>query len=298
MAVVKVCATERQKIGSLACTKVNPFVDAVSLIFVTPDFEFATFAEFADESKWTDGVKAGKVFPLHDIVEIEDQSEDTQYYEAPNGKRTPRRLGRYRHMYNYNKGLEVHKALQSFRNADMSLFIVDDAGNVMGYSPDGIKAKGMTIDMLNPEKMAAAGQDNTPAWTPVTIDMKDAKEWNEKGIYVNPEWDPTTIEAVSLVEIQVITETAALIVLKVGYMEGLNSDGSENLVGVAGIVEADFEFVTTAPTGPMVDNGDGTYSFPGAVMVSGTVDLKPAATAASGGSPIETNGVPAVITIP
>lgn len=297
MTVVKVCADERQKIGSLACTKVNPFVDAVSLILTSPGFEFASFADFADQDKWTEGIKAGSVFPLNDIVEIEDQSEDTQYYEAPNGSRTPRRLGRYRHMYNFNKGLEVHKALQSFRNADVNLFLVDDAGNVMGFSPDGTKVQGMTIDMINPEKMKSAGQDNTPAWTPLTIDLKDAKEWNEKGIYVNPSWDAASLDGVAPVEITVLTQTAALIVLKVGYFEGLDADGSDNLVGVAGVIEGDFVFGTTAPAGPMVDNSDGTYNFPGTAMVSGTVDLKPASTATSGGQPIETNGTPVAITI-
>lgn len=297
MTVVKVCATERQFIGSLACTKVNPFVDAVTLILTTPDFEFDSFADFADAAIWEAGIKAGKIIPITDIVEIEDQSEETQYYEAPNGSRTPRRLGRYRHMYNFNKGLEVHKALQSYRNADLNLITVDDANNVMAYSPDGVKVKGMTIDMINPEKMKSAGQDNTPAWTPLSIDLKNGKEWNEKGVYVNPDWDATSLEGIAPVEISVLTQTAALVVLKVAYFEGLESDGSENLVGVGGIVEGDFVFDTIAPAGPMVDNGDGTYDFPGAAMVSGTVDLKPASTAASGGSPIQTNGVPVAITI-
>ncbi len=297
MTVVKICAVELQKIGSLACTKVNPFVDAVSLVLATPDFEFATFADFADESKWTDGIKAGKLFPINDIIEIDDQSEDTQYYVAPNGTRIPRRQGRYRHMYNFNKGFEFHKALQSFRNGDLTLFTIDDAGNAAAFSPDGVKVKGLTMDMINPEKMKSAAQDNTPAWTPLMIDLRDAKEWNEQGVFVNPTWDAASLEGVALVQISVLTQTAVLVVLKVAFFDGLESDGGDNLVGVAGIIEADFEFDTTAPAGPMVDNLDGTYNFPGAAMVSGSVDLKTASAAASGGHPIQTSGVAAVITI-
>lgn len=298
MTVIKVCATELQNVGSLGCKKVNPFVDAVTLIFTTPDFEFASFEDFADESKFTDAIKAGKMFVIHDIVEIDDQSEDTRYYEAPNGNRTPRRLGKYRHMYNFNKPLEVHKALQSFRNADLNLIIVDDIDNVSAYSPDGVKVKGFDIGMINPEKMKSAGQDDTPAWTPLMVDLRDAKQWNEKGVFVNPSWSPLALESVSDVEISVVSASATSVVLKVAYNAGLQSDGTPDLIGIAGIIETDFEFVTTTPTGggTMVDNGDGTYTFPGVGMVSGSVDLKPPSTSGSGGSPIESTG-PATITI-
>jgi hypothetical protein len=46
----------------------------------------------------------------------------------------------------------------------------------------------------------------------------------------------------------------------------------------------------------MVDNGDGTYNFPGVGMVSGSVTLKTPALAASEGNPIKAIA-PATITI-
>lgn len=298
MIIQKVCADALGNIGSLACTKSNPFVDAVSLLITTSDFEFATKASFATQADHIIAIKAGKMFPLHEIVELEDQSEDSKYYESPNGIRIPRGLGKYRYIYMFNKGLEVHKALQSFRNANLRVFIVDDAGNISGYSPDGTKVVGFTVSMFNPEKMTAPKQDNTPAWSPVVVDLADAKEWNEKGIFVNPTWSPTTLEPVSDVEITVLTHTATLVVLRVGYYNGLQSDGSDDVIGVAGIVQGDFLFTTTAPTGAaMVDNGDGTYNFPGVGMTSGSVTLKSPTLAASGGSPIRAVA-PAVITIP
>ena len=295
--IQKVCADALGNIGSLACSKNNPFVDAVSLLITTSDFEFATKTSFATKADHDTAIKAGKMFPLHGIVEFEDQSEESKYYESPSGVRIPRGLGKYRYVYLYNKGLEVHKALQSFRNANLRVFIVDDAGNICGYSPDGIKVVGFTVGMLNPEKMRSAMQDNTPAWSPVVVDLADAKEWNEKGIFVVPGWSAVSLEAVADVEISVVSAAATLLVLRVAYYEGLESDGSDLLVGAAGILQEDFVFTTTAPTAAaMVDNADGTYNFLGVAMVSGSVTLKSPALAASLGQPIKAVA-PAVITI-
>lgn len=294
MTILKVCTSALNNFGSKACDLGNPFLDAESLIFTSSDFEFDSFVDFATFAKHTDAVKAKQMFPLHEIIEIEDQSEDARYYEAPGGLRIPRKLGKYRHYYMFNKGLEVHKALQSFRNANLRVIIGDSAGNICAYSPDGVKVAGFQVGMINPEKMKWAGQDDTPAWTPLALDQKDSKQWNEKGVYVNPEWDFKDVEPVANVVITVISAIATLIVLKVAYIVGIASDGSDDDVPIAGIVEGDFVF-TVAPAGPMVDNGDGTYNFPGVGMASGSVTLEPPATAASVGDPIESNT--AVITI-
>jgi hypothetical protein len=295
MAIQKVCSSLLYNIGSLDCNKNNPFLDAVALIFTLDDFEFDTFADFATEAEWTDGVKAGNIFPLPGIVEVEDQSEESQYYEAPSGQRIPRRLGKYRHIYRYNLPFEVHKALQSFRSANVRVFIVDDAGNISGYSPDGTKVKGFSLSNLNPEKMTSAGQDNTPAWSPIVVDQQDAKQWNELGVFINPAWDAASLLALTDVELSVVSASATEIVIKVAYNAGLSADGSVSFVGVAGILEADFSFTTTSPTS-MVDNGNGTYTFTGTSMASGSVDLVAPSSMASTGAPIKSTG-PAVITI-
>lgn len=294
--ITKVCSSSLYNIGSLDCNNSNPFLDTVSL-FLSVGHEFATFADFADEDKWKAAVRAGTIIPLHGVVEIEDQSEEPRYYEAPNGVRIPRGLGKYRHTYLFNLTFEQHKALQSYRSADLDLFVLDDAGNISGYSPDGTKVKGFDLSMFNPEKMRNAGQDNTPAWSPVVVDQADAKQWNEKGVFVNPGWLPSELLAVADVEVSVVSATATLVVLKVAYIAGLASDGTDEAVGVAGIDEADFVFTTTAPTEEgMVDNGDGTYNFPGTAMVAGSVDLKPPSTQVTTGQPVKSTG-PVDITI-
>ncbi len=294
--ITKVCSSSLYNIGSLDCNNVNPFLDVVSL-FISIGHEFSSFVDFADKDKWEAAIKAGTIIPLHGVVEIEDQSEEPRYYEAPNGVRVPRGLGKYRHTFLFNLTFEQHKALQSYRSADIDIFMLDDAGNIMGYSPDGTKVKGFDLSMFNPEKMRYAGQDNTPAWSPVVIDQADAKQWNEKGVFVKPSWFGSELLPIADVELSVINSSATEIVLKVAYIAGIAPDGLDEAVGVAGIDEDDFVFTTTTPTAEsMVDNGDGTYKFTGTSMAAGSVDLKPPATQSSVGQPISSTG-PAVITI-
>lgn len=291
--IQKTCADELAAIGAQSCTKNNPFLDVVSLLVVKAGFAFDTFVKFADLTEYEKAVRAKTMFPIHEVFEIDDNSEESLYYESPTGKRVPRRLGAYRHVYKFNKSLQVHKALQTFRNANVDFFTIDSAGNICGYSPDGVKACGFSISMFNPEKMTSAMQDNTPAWTPIVVDQLDAKQWNEKGITIKPGWLPSQIQPLSPVSIKVISSAAGTATIRVAYIDGLDSDGSENAIGISGILQDDFIFTGAAPTAAaMVDNGDGTYTFPGATMNTGTVDLKKAAVATTVGDPIENFGGP------
>lgn len=295
--ITAACANDLQNIGAISCTKNNPFLDVVSLIVLKAGTTFATFVEFATESKHTDLIKAKKMIPIHEVFEIDDKSEEALYYESPTGKRLPRRLGNYRHIYKFDKSFEVHKALQSFRNANVDIMLVDSAGIISAWSPDGTKVRGFSVAMFNPEKMTRALPDNTPAWTPIAVDEADSNEWNTKGVSILPGWSATLLQPVTSVKVTVVSAIATLIVLKVAYLDGIDGDGAVNAVGIAGILQGDFVFTTTAPTAVvMVDNSDGTYNFPGAGMVSGSVTLKTPALAATTGDPIESTG-PAVITI-
>ena len=105
-------------------------------------------------------------------------------------------------------------------------------------------------------------------------------------------------KCLSTVALSVVSATATKIVLKVAYSDGLQSDGTDNLVGIAGLVFGDFTFTTTAPSATgMVDNLDGTYDFAGVAMTAGSVDLKAPANFVTTALFIEASG-PATITIP
>lgn len=283
------CANELMNIGSLGCNINNKLSDIVSIILTKDTFFFDTIVDAVDKTKFEDYIRSKDIIPIHDVFEMDDQSEEAQYYESPTGLRIPGRLGKNRLVFRFNKPLEVHKALQSYRGKKFRMMLLDSSNNLIGYSPDGVKFGGLKLSMFNPEKLMMPGQDNTPAWSSVVVDIKDPKELNEKGYALNPGFFVTDLLPVSTVEISVVSAIATKVVLRVGYFDGFASDGAEELVGVSGILQTDFVFTTTIPTvAAMIDNGDGTYDFPGVGMVSGSVELKPPTTATTEGDPVET----------
>jgi hypothetical protein len=279
MAVLSVCTANLSNLGSGGCSTSNPFLDPIALILTNKSFSFSTQANFATEAQWTAGITAGTVFPLQGIVEYEDQSEETQYYESPTGNRVIRRLGKYRFLFRFNKPLTVHRKLQAFRNADLRMFIVDSNGNIWGTNPTGTVVKGFQVSMFNPEKLTMPGADGTPAWTGISVDLYDPQEWNEYGVYVNPTtWNPTDLEALVDVALeQVGTAYAASLTVGVYYYDGYTSAGAVNKIGISGLAFADFTITGTGTLGivdDFKDNGDGTYFFKTATLTTNDdVDL-------------------------
>lgn len=301
MAVLSVCTTNLSNLGHGGCATSNPFLDPIALILTNKSFSFSTPTKFATLTEWANGIAAGTVFPLQGITEYEDQSEETQYYESPTGNRVVRRLGKYRFVFRFNKPLEVHKKLQSFRNADLRLFIVDSNGNIWGTNPSGDEVKGFQISLFNPEKLTMPGADGTPAWTALTIDLYDPQEWNQYGVYINnPElpnpWNPTDLQALVDVHLeQVGTASATSLTVGVYYYDGLTSAGADNKVGISGLSFLDFSIAGTGTLGVeggFKDNADGTYTFvPVALTAGDDVNLvAPASLADKAGMIVESTG--------
>lgn len=293
-----VCKVSQAHIGSLGCSLKSPFKDTVALFIARHGFAFATFTDFADKTKWEDAIKSGEIIPLKGIVEIDDQSEDAQYFESTGGVRVPGREGSYRNIYMFSLPFEVHKALRSLANGNFDIFTFDSAGNIVGTSPDGVKVTGMVPSMFNVEKMAQARQDNTPAWTRVAVDISDVRQFNNFGVYVEPEWSPISLEPIAPVHLSVTSSTTTKIVLKVVYVAGIDANGELLEVPITGILQADFKFVGTTPTADsMVDNLDGTYTFPGVALVAGTADLVDPSLATTVGTPIFNVDGPQAVTV-
>lgn len=280
MSVAKVCTSTIEDPGQGGCSKTNPFLDPVMIVLTTEGFQFDTVAEFATESNWQAGIDAQTVFPLQDIQEYEDQSEEPQYYEAPGGKRIKRRDGKPRYMFKFDYDFETHKKLQSFNGMDARLYIGDADGNIRGHNPSTTVVKGMKTSMVSVEKMKEPGQDGTPAFTVVVIDLDDPKQWNENGVYVNPTWDIESLTPLSTVTLGASGSTSAsAFACTVYYVDGYTTAGAANNIPITGLLEEDFELLKTdgtanaSPTG-FTDNGDGSYSFTfDADLVTGTIDL-------------------------
>lgn len=299
MAVQKVIGSSFQSMGTGGVRKDNSAVAISGIILTTSDFSFATMADAVDETKWTDGVKAKYVFPMFGLDSYENQSTDATIYESPAQRRKLLRLGKKRFMFNFDLPLDSHKALQSFRNADIRMFIVEEDGKIRGYNDAGV-FKGFTTSLVNPGKMAEVAPDGAaPALTPLYVDMENYREWDENGDFFYPSWEAANIEPLVPVTLTVVSAIATKVVVKVGSNDGWEpATGLPKFVGIKGIVVGDFVFLKTAGTAntitTLTDNGDGTYDLNGTAFTTGTLNLKPANTMVSEGLLIDSNGSVAV----
>jgi len=280
--VTAICASQLEHLGRGGCIKTNPFSAITGIILTTSSFEFATGETFATQANYITGVKAGTVIPMLNLWDYEDQSVEPTMAESGRQKRKVTRQGDYRFNFIWDLPFDVHKKLQSFRNASIRVFLVDEAGYVYGTAV-GLTVKGFSTSMVNPNKMTfmPTGAD-TPALTSLTIDFNNQKEWNEDGVYVNPTWDVETLVPLTDVVLEVVgAATSSLVVLRVYKTGGLTTAGVTSKIGITGIVEADFT-LTIGTASSFLDNGDGTYNFASSAAFStGTITLKTPATQAS-----------------
>lgn len=282
----RVCVTTAdnaalQNLGRGGCVSVNPFKAKKGVIFTSDSFSFSDAEEFATKADWVAGIKAGSIFPMPTLNTYEDTSLEATYNESETQKRTITRQGEYRFNYAWNLPFDVHKKLQSFRNAAVRAFIVDEDGNVYGTNDNGV-IKGFTISMINPLKIQFVGASaDAPSLSRVEVDYNDQREWNVYGAFVPMAWSALTLEPLTDVNLEVVgVPLASSIVIRVYSSSGLASDGTVSKLGIAGIIVGDFVTAIGVSTG-FTDNGDGTYTFAGSAMTAGTINLKAPAAMAS-----------------
>jgi hypothetical protein len=272
--VAAVCSSQLENLGRGGCIKSNPFAALTGIIMTTEAFQFDTAETFATQANYIAGIKAGTVIPMLNLWDYEDQSVEPTMAESGRQKRKVTRQGDYRFNFMWDLPFDVHKKLQSFRNASIRVFLVDEAGHVYGTQV-GATAKGFSTSMVNPNKMTLmpSGSD-APALTSLTIDFNNQKEWNEDGVYVDPTWDVEALVPLTDVTLEIVgSPTTSLVVVRVYKTPGLTSAGVVSKIGISGIVQADFD-VDFGTATSMTDNGDGTYSFAStAAFSTGAVNL-------------------------
>ena len=271
------------------------------LLLTSSDFKFDTYADFADKTVWEEGIKDGQIFPLQGIYEFDDNTSEVKYYESPLGDKLKLDDGKYGFTFRFDLNLEIHKELQNLSGGNLRYFRIDSNNNVLGFSDDGTTVKGYSIKTIEVEKMVAATAD-TPAWSPVTIVEANPAQLNKFGLFVNPDWVATElIGAVPVTMTGVGTPSTTEIVVAVGNVYGLNSDGSVASVPMAGIDPTDIVVTKAGVTEAtsFVDNGDGTYTGTGTYSSADelSVCLKAMADMATTGLIIACAS-PVVITIP
>lgn len=261
------CITDVQNVGASACKQ---FPQALESFIKTPlDFEI-TAADAADPTKWQDAIVAGAaervhLFPL--AYDFENLSEDATRASSNLGKEVTVRLGQYRFRLLFRENLEMHKAMYSHLGSGGRIFLIDTNKKLIGTSDDdGVTLKGFTLDQFMPEKIQF-GDGSTPSLSPIYISLANSDELDVNGVQIRFNTQLLAIKPLIDVKLAVVgtpLATAFTISVKSKY----------DNVGVKGLVSGDFvkaSGISAAVFG--TDNGDGTYSFTGTGMTTGTITL-------------------------
>jgi len=239
MTVAKIVTTSLDNLGLSGTRQDNEMTAIDGIILTTSDFT-ASIADIALEATWTTGIKAKTVFPVNGLDSYEDQSSEDTIYEAPSGSRKLTKRGKRRYMYQLDIPLSVHRALQSYNNADLKLWIIRD-GKICFYN-DGVTATGFSLSMLNTGKMTEVPADGSvPAYTPLLIDLSNYRQWDIYGEFITPSWEASDL--VPLIDVTLATTgtpTNSEVIVSVYSADGYDADGAVKEVAIKGIVEADF----------------------------------------------------------
>lgn len=292
MTVAKVIGSSFTSMGAGGTKKDNSAVAISGIILTTSDFSFATMPDAVAEANWITGIKQKKVFPFFGLDSYEDQSTEATIYESPAQRRKLTRLGKKRFMFNFDLPLDAHQAMQSYRNGDLRMFIIEEDGKIRFFNDGGV-CKGFTTALVNPGKMKeVAPTGDSPALTPLYIDMENYLEWDENGDFFYPTWEAANLEPLIPVNVTnsagviggEIAGSATAFICKVGSNDGWEpATGAVRFVGIKGLVKADFLATKTngdnqdSAINTVTDNADGTYTFACTGFVDGFLDLVPIA---------------------
>jgi hypothetical protein len=250
------------------------------ILWVKPDFEIATEAAALLEATWVDAVDLFQVYPFPYFEQVENQDEDDVKESLPTGLDVFIREGKIKEMGSTNLSLMTLQNLRTFNNVKGSIILISSNGYIMGYSPDGVKLKGFTLQNFH---VGGIGKTDgtTQRRTPVSWGISDSAQVLDYGVAIKPTWNPLDLEGILDVDIAVQTDTNALCEFTVKR----TCDGE----GVDGLVAADFNFLVTAGTAQTgstfaeVGNGAYKYTSSGTTFTTGTIDLKLPSAQTTGG---------------
>lgn len=261
------CLTDELNVGASACKQ---FPQALESIIKTPLNYTITAANAASTSNWQDAVIAPKasriqVFPLaHDF---ENVSEEAVRSASNLGKEVTTRLGQYRFRLLFRENLEMHKQMYSYLGAAGRVFLRDINKKLIGTSDDGgVTLKGFLLDQMAPEKIQF-GDGSTPSLSPLYITLANNEELDVNGVQIKFNAQTIALKPMIDVVLAVVGATSATEFT-------LSVKSIYDNTGIPGLLQADFVETMGGTVNSVTDNGDGTYTFAGTGMTTGTVTLR------------------------
>lgn len=264
------CTQQLKNIGVSACKKMPQAIES----FIKTPLGFTMTAENAAlVASWqTEVLKAvgerSYVFPL--AYDFENLSEEATRATSNLGKEILVRPGQYRFRNLFRENLEQHKAMYSHLGSGGGVFPIDINKKLIYTSDDGgVTLQPFTLDQFAPEKIQF-GDGQTPSLSPIYWSLASNEELDVNGFQMQFTSQLLALKALTDVKLSLVGDALAT-----GFTIAVKS--ALDNVGIRGLVTADF--VKTGGIAAAVfgtDNGDGTYTFTGAGLTTGTITLRAA----------------------
>lgn len=262
------CTLGQKNIGVSACKKLPQLPAGV---ITTPMDWSVTPAEMDDlVTKFQDALlaeKRNRIYYWPDPFNVENISEEAVYQETSFGTRSPRD-GRYKFKFFYTENLEMHKAMYSHKNYSGRAIVIDNEGKVFGTVLANGNFAGLSIDMLNVEKIVF-NTGSEVSMTPMYLSILKNRELDVNGGQIDGSTFLNSLVRLTTVNLTVESATSTEIVAKV--------ESSLDLVPVLGLTLADFVLLDSSGSAQSIttvtDNDDGTYTLGGTAFTSGTLNL-------------------------
>jgi hypothetical protein len=263
------CSQQLKNIGVSACKKLPQAFESfikVPLTFTMTAVNAATGANWQAEILKALATRA-YLFPT--AYDFENLSEEATRATSNLGKEITVRQGQYRFRNLFRENLEMHKAMYSHLGAGGGILPIDINKKLIYTSDDGGETlKPFTLDQFAPEKIQL-GDGQTPSLSPIYWSLANNEELDVNGFQIQFTSQLLSIRALVDALLTVVgTPTASTFTLSV--------KSKLDNVGITGLLQADFVETVGGTVNTVTDNGDGTYTFAGTTMTTGTVTLRAA----------------------
>lgn len=165
---------------------ISLLTQATDLFLCKPDFQFNSLSDFANRTAWNNAIAQKYIFPIHNIIDVIDQTEDIVMAESRQNFRYQSRQGKYRFSFVLNCDVEYYAKLVEYAGQNLKLYLSDLNNNLIGVRVVNA-VKPLDIENISIRKIPFA--TSSPSLTQIIIDLYDPNQ--VKSLYaINPTFDP------------------------------------------------------------------------------------------------------------
>lgn len=277
------CPVTLDGIGDGGCVS-GPIMKFINCII--PEAEshsYASLSDFNDEDVNKGLIASKDLLPLKIMEEMENVSTEELTSETSSGTKLFHRNGKRGFIGMMLLTPDQNRILQSYDGRIKKVYLMDDEGNRLGTSPDGTSVTGLAVSYFKVKPMDLPLAADGSAWSRIEVQLEYNEEIDKQGRYSiadELDWIPKKVFK-PLTKLTLTPGTISTFVwtCAIAYVDpttgksrpatNIGTDGAEfTIINQTGSAET----VTVAPTAT-----EGTYTFTGTTITSGTMQLDAAA---------------------